>query len=56
MIEWFASHNGIEQLFLLSGIVGGIILLFRMILMIVGLAGIVCNRELRLWPQLGARG
>ena len=37
MIEWFASHNGIEQLFLLSGIVGGIILLFRMILMIVGL-------------------
>ena len=37
MIEWFASHNGIEQLFLLSGIVGGIILLFRMILMIAGL-------------------
>ena len=23
MIEWFASHNGIEQLFLLSGLVGG---------------------------------
>jgi len=37
MIEWFASHNGIEQLFLLSGIVGGIILLFRMILMIAGI-------------------
>jgi len=37
MIEWFASHNGIEQLFLLSGIVGGIILLFRMILMIIGI-------------------
>jgi hypothetical protein len=28
MIEWFASHNGIEQLFLLSGLVGGVILLF----------------------------
>ena len=37
MVEWFASHNGIEQLFLLSGLVGGLILLFRMILMIAGL-------------------
>ena len=37
MIEWFASHSGIEQLFLLSGIVGGIILLFRLILMIAGI-------------------
>jgi TRAP-type C4-dicarboxylate transport system permease large subunit len=37
MIEWFAAHGGIEQLFLLSGFVGGIILLFRLILMIVGL-------------------
>ena len=37
MSEWFASHNGIEQLFLLSGIVGGIILLFRFVLMIAGL-------------------
>ena len=37
MIEWFASHNGIEQLFLLSGIVGGVIILFQLILMIVGL-------------------
>jgi membrane protein implicated in regulation of membrane protease activity len=37
MIEWFASHNGIEQVFLLSGLVGGLILLFRMILMIAGL-------------------
>ena len=26
MTEWFASYNGLEQLFLLSGIVGGIIL------------------------------
>jgi len=37
MMEWFASHNSIEQLFLLSGIVGGIILVLRMLLMIVGL-------------------
>src|SRR5215510_3692473 len=37
MIEWFASHNGIEQFFLLSGLVGGTILLFRMILMIAGI-------------------
>lgn len=37
MIEWFASHTGIEQLFLLSGIVGGIIILFQLVLMIVGL-------------------
>jgi len=37
MMEWFASHNSIEQLFLLSGIAGGIILVLRMLLMIVGL-------------------
>jgi hypothetical protein len=37
MIEWFASHSGIEQLFLLAGFVGGTILLFRLILMIAGL-------------------
>lgn len=37
MIEWFASHSFLEQVFLLSGTVGGIILLFRMILMIAGL-------------------
>jgi membrane protein implicated in regulation of membrane protease activity len=37
MIEWFASHNGIEQLFLLSAIAGGLILLLRMILTIAGL-------------------
>jgi membrane protein implicated in regulation of membrane protease activity len=37
MIEWFASHSFLEQIFLLSGIVGGIILLFRMILTIIGL-------------------
>lgn len=37
MIEWFASHNGLEQLFLLSSFVGGLILVLRLILMIVGL-------------------
>jgi len=24
MTEWFASYNGVEQMFLLAGIVGGI--------------------------------
>jgi len=37
MIEWFASHNGIEQLFLLSGIVGGFVLILRLLLTIAGL-------------------
>ena len=37
MIEWFASHNGLEQVFLLSAIVGGLILVLRLILMVVGL-------------------
>jgi membrane protein implicated in regulation of membrane protease activity len=37
MIEWFASHNGLEQVFLLSAIVGGLILFLRLILMVAGL-------------------
>jgi hypothetical protein len=37
MIEWFASHNTIEQVFLLGGIVGGVVILFQLVLMIVGL-------------------
>ena len=37
MTEWFASHNGVEQMFLLAGVVGGIILVFRLILTIAGL-------------------
>jgi membrane protein implicated in regulation of membrane protease activity len=37
MIEWFASHNGLEQLFLLGAIVGGLILVLRLILMVAGL-------------------
>ena len=37
MIEWFASQSFLEQVFLISGTVGGIILLFRMVLMTIGL-------------------
>ncbi|HUQ11293.1 MAG TPA: NfeD family protein [Steroidobacteraceae bacterium] len=37
MIEWFASHNGLEQLFLLGAIVGGLILFLRLVLMIAGI-------------------
>jgi membrane protein implicated in regulation of membrane protease activity len=37
MIEWFGSHSGLEQLFLLGAIVGGLILILRLILMIAGL-------------------
>ena len=37
MIEWFASHNGLEQVFLLSAMVGGSIFLLRLLLMVAGL-------------------
>lgn len=37
MVEWFASHNGLEQVFLLSAIVGGLILVLRLILLVAGL-------------------
>ncbi|HEU5134630.1 MAG TPA: NfeD family protein [Steroidobacteraceae bacterium] len=37
MTEWFASHNSVEQMFLLAATVGGIILVFRLILTIAGL-------------------
>ena len=37
MIEWFGSHSGLEQLFLLGAIVGGLILVLRLILMVAGL-------------------
>ena len=37
MNEWFASYSGVEQMFLLAGIVGGIILVFRLILTVAGL-------------------
>ena len=37
MIEWFASHSSVEQVFLLSGIVGGIVLTLRFLLTIVGM-------------------
>src|SRR5688500_5209842 len=39
MIGWFAAHNGLEQVFLLAAIVGGLILFLRLILMIAGLDG-----------------
>lgn len=37
MSEWFAAHSVLEQVFLVSGAVGGFILLLRLILMIAGL-------------------
>ena len=37
MTEWFASYNSVEQMFLLAGIVGGLVLVFRLILTIAGL-------------------
>ncbi len=37
MNEWFASYSGVEQMFLLAGIVGGVILVFRLILTVAGL-------------------
>jgi membrane protein implicated in regulation of membrane protease activity len=39
MNEWFASHNGIEQMFLLCALLGGIILVLRLILTIAGIDG-----------------
>jgi membrane protein implicated in regulation of membrane protease activity len=39
MTEWFASHNGIEQLFLLCALLGGTILILRLILTIAGIDG-----------------
>jgi membrane protein implicated in regulation of membrane protease activity len=37
MTEWFASFNSVEQMFVLAGVVGGIILVLRLILTIAGL-------------------
>jgi len=37
MTEWFASYNSVEQMFLLAGIAGGIVLVFRLILTVAGL-------------------
>jgi membrane protein implicated in regulation of membrane protease activity len=39
MTEWFASHNGIEQLFLLCALLGGTILILRLILTVAGIDG-----------------
>jgi len=37
MTEWFASHNSVEQMFLLAATVGGLILVFRLVLTVAGL-------------------
>jgi len=37
MQEWFAAHNGLEQLFLLCAIAGGTVVLLRLVLTIAGL-------------------
>ena len=39
MTEWFASHNGIEQMFLLCALLGGTILIHRLVLTIAGIDG-----------------
>jgi membrane protein implicated in regulation of membrane protease activity len=39
MMEWFASHDGIEQMFLLCALLGGTILILRLILTIAGIDG-----------------
>ncbi|HET9862905.1 MAG TPA: NfeD family protein [Steroidobacteraceae bacterium] len=39
MTEWFASHDGIEQMFLLCALLGGTILILRLILTIAGIDG-----------------
>src|SRR4051794_31095503 len=39
MTDWFASHNGIEQKFLLCALLGGNILILRLILTIAGIDG-----------------
>jgi hypothetical protein len=37
MQEWFAAHNGLEQFFLLCAIVGGVVVLLRLLLTVAGL-------------------
>ena len=39
MTEWFASHDGIEQMFLLCALLGGTILILRLILSVAGIDG-----------------
>ncbi len=39
MTEWFAAHNGLEQMFLLCALLGGFILILRLILTIAGIDG-----------------
>jgi membrane protein implicated in regulation of membrane protease activity len=37
MQEWFAAHNGLEQMFLLCAVIGGTIVLLRLVLTVAGL-------------------
>jgi len=37
MTEWFAAHSGIEQMFLLCALFGGVILILRLILTVIGI-------------------
>jgi len=37
MHEWFAAHSGLEQFFLLCAIVGGVVVLLRLLLSLIGL-------------------
>lgn len=39
MMEWFASHDSIEQMFLLCALLGGTILILRLILTVAGIDG-----------------
>ena len=39
MSEWFASHDGIEQMFLLCALLGGTILILRLIVSNAGIDG-----------------
>ena len=37
MQQWFAAHNGLEQFFLLCAIVGGVVVVLRLLLTVAGL-------------------
>ena len=39
MTQWFAAHNGVEQMLLLCALLGGVILILRLILTVVGIDG-----------------
>ncbi len=39
MHQWFTSHNSLEQVFLLCAVLGGVILILRLVLTVAGLDG-----------------